>query len=517
MSKTCYSGYMHRFSRRFVVLTCLIIGAFFAHPAAAAQASCPDVANPDRQTLVNAAYLAIWGRDARCDELAYHVTKETSLKKLRSWLRSRAEAWYADLSAGPLKGQTVSTGRHEWFFVSGGELHRIPDWPTALAWGLLIDDRREIPIGMTDAFYRLAPLGRPLNFSDGPYAAAIHNMWKKRKTLPSSLPPRLKNEISRLSDNGSYGNIFLINTYVPRSGNDASAKLLDWAWLAGNPANFRIAFFGDQGNTSNSQRVLNLVRNEKADMAIHLGDFDYKDDPDAWDALVTQVLGENFPYFALIGNHDVAAWAGYQQKIVERIARIPDAACTGDLGVKASCRFRNMSFVLSGVGTLGSDHEAFLTSSLSAFPSSWKICAWHKDQRLMQVGEKGDEVGWDAYDICRRAGAIIATAHEHSYSRTYLLSNFSQQTVASTSSTLALRPGYSFAFVAGLGGHSIREQNDALAANPWWAAVDTATQNAAYGALFCDMNLDGNPYRASCYFKNIRDEVRDRFEMTRQP
>ena len=41
---------------------------------------------------------------------------------------------------------------------------------------------------------------------------------------------------------------------------------------------------------------------------IHLGDFDYDDDPEAWDSLISEVLGEDFPYFAAIGNHDEDVW-----------------------------------------------------------------------------------------------------------------------------------------------------------------------------------------------------------------
>src|SRR5216110_1631698 len=40
----------------------------------------------------------------------------------------------------------------------------------------------------------------------------------------------------------------------------------------------------------------------------------------------------------------------------------------------------------------------------------WKICSWHKNQRVMQVGGKADEMGWRVYETCKDHGAIIATA-----------------------------------------------------------------------------------------------------------
>src|SRR5207247_683673 len=108
-------------------------------------------------------------------------------------------------------------------------------------------------------------------------------------------------------------------------------------------------------------------------------------------------------------------------------------------------------------------------------------------------------------------------AHEHSYSRTYLLSSCRDQTVASTASTLILSrddpstpadEGRSFVFVSGLGGKSIRSQ---LLDGPWWASVDTSTQGANYGALFGVFDYQGDPAVAHFYFKEIGGRVVDDF------
>ena len=40
-------------------------------------------------------------------------------------------------------------------------------------------------------------------------------------------------------------------------------------------ANFRVAFIGDQGLNSNSIAVLNLIKDEGAQMVLHQGDLDY--------------------------------------------------------------------------------------------------------------------------------------------------------------------------------------------------------------------------------------------------
>lgn len=273
----------------------------------------------------------------------------------------------------------------------------------------------------------------------------------------------------------------------------------------------KVAFIGDQGLGADAEAVLKLIKKENADFVLHQGDFDYYDDPAAWDEQINSVLGEDFPYFASIGNHELENWPAYQKKLKQRLARIKGADCSGDLGVNSACHFKDLFFVLSGVGTWGENHEKYLERSLKQSKANWEICSWHKNQRLMQVENKKDEVGWAAYEICRKAGAIIATGHAHTYSRTYLMNDFQNQRIASVSNILNIDYGKTFAFVSGLAGKSIRAENPELAAKPWWAKVYTKDQNAQYGALFCVFNYQGHEDKAHCYFRNISGDVIDEF------
>jgi len=50
----------------------------------------------------------------------------------------------------------------------------------------------------------------------------------------------------------------------------------------------------------------------------------------------------------------------------------------------------------------------------------------------MQVGSKPNETGWLAYEECRKGGAIIVTAHEHSYERTKTLISIENQIIDPT-------------------------------------------------------------------------------------
>ena len=288
--------------------------------------------------------------------------------------------------------------------------------------------------------------------------------------------------------------------------------------IEGNPVppGIKIAFIGDQGTTNSAIAVLELIKDEGADIVLHQGDFDYQNDPYNWMKQIDNTLGRTFPYFASVGNHDIPAWKGYQSKLLSRLSQVEEAHCTGNFGVNSACTYKGIFFVLSGIGTLGLDHVKYLREALAHSNADWKICSWHKNQRLMQVGGKDDEVGWHAYEECRLAGAIIATGHEHSYSRTHLMSSFEFQTIADTSNHLVLSKGKSFAFVSGLGGLSIRPQVDGLGANPWWASVYTTDENAQFGALFCSFNLNNNKKYAECYFKDIDGNIVDSFSLTSQ-
>ena len=76
----------------------------------------------------------------------------------------------------------------------------------------------------------------------------------------------------------------------------------------GVPPNLTIAFIGDQGLRADSRAVLALVR-DRADAVFHQEDFDYSDNPQAWEDQINQILGPNFPYFASVGNHASTARA----------------------------------------------------------------------------------------------------------------------------------------------------------------------------------------------------------------
>ena len=97
-----------------------------------------------------------------------------------------------------------------------------------------------------------------------------------------------------------------------------------------------------------------------------------------------------------------------------------------------------------------------------------------------------------------------------------------QQTVSETwpdPDVVRVEPGETFVFVSGLGGRSIRDQKRCLpmeypyGCNGEWASIYTRDQDAKPGALFITFHVDDDPRKAEGYFKNIEDEIIDRFNV----
>jgi hypothetical protein len=279
----------------------------------------------------------------------------------------------------------------------------------------------------------------------------------------------------------------------------------------------KIAFFGDQGLSSASEKLLSQIREWDPHCIVHLGDFDYNDSPILFQSLIYSKLGRsNFPYLGLIGNHEVEYWNEYEKVLVDLLKNGHFSQnCRGQYGVNMVCNINGVIIVLSGVGTLGKDHAKFIDDALSANPSSFKICSWHKNQHAYQLGNKPDETGYGVYEICRKHGAIIATAHHHTYGRTFVMSNFENQTIASNrdASHLNIKPGETFTFHAGTGGRDLKRWKHGLEKNEWWASVASRDNGLNFGALYCKFFTDDSSEKAKCKYVDIDGNEFDRFHI----
>lgn len=284
------------------------------------------------------------------------------------------------------------------------------------------------------------------------------------------------------------------------------------------PQDYKIAFVGDTGSGDNFQDVLDLISSEGADLVLHQGDMDYIEDEAGSILFQARVLSTlpDTPYLGSDGNHDNWEWyIDFFNDQLESIGKGHKDVTTSNYTVI----HHGIRFVFSEEG----GNDEFIDASLRNDDQLWKICSWHKNQTAMQVGNKNNGQGWGDYEVCQQYGAIIATAHEHSYSRTRTLSDVVNQIVdvdCGAADEVCVEPGMTFVFVNGLGGKSIRTQQRCFPStfpygcNGEWASIYSADQGAEYGVLFIEFYVDGNPNKASAYFKNISGTIIDQFTIT---
>jgi len=306
----------------------------------------------------------------------------------------------------------------------------------------------------------------------------------------------------------------------------------------------KMAFLGDSGMDDSFVSVLDLIAAEQPDIVFHQGDFDYGSgaprviDPSGFFSLVDNHLGTSIPYLGSVGNHDARCWpltsssescanSSFAAQLTAEMNQsllTPDDANLDDQ--MYAVVYENVRIVFVGQEEDASSQAAyvnFIESQLAAATEPWKICSWHKNYRSLQVGTKDGEISSEIYDACRRHGALIATAHHHSYARTKTLTCMRDTTLDSACDTpdkACVAPGHSFVFVSGLGGRGTYTQTRCLPGgsdncDSVWASVYSRTQDAQYGALFLTLNVNGDINKGHGYFKNIDQVTVDTFDIER--
>ena len=220
------------------------------------------------------------------------------------------------------------------------------------------------------------------------------------------------------------------------------------------PPNTTIAFVGDSGLRDTADEIYRLMRGEGVSAVVLNGDMDYRADPVGWIARFEAGMGKGMPLFTTVGNHDTRNWVDYQEATLNHWRYVNGSTttmgmavatgagagtgfgagagtgagmrgsseCRGSVGVKEVCTHQGLGLLLSGAGSgcggLQETHTAFFTETLDEFARNkvrWPLCIFHQNVKAMQLGSKGDVVGWDKYDACLKRGAMIITAHDHTY------------------------------------------------------------------------------------------------------
>lgn len=289
--------------------------------------------------------------------------------------------------------------------------------------------------------------------------------------------------------------------------------------ISNTPVNYTVAFFGDQGINNNAVAVMNMIKDEGADMIMHAGDLDYIGEPDEWVAQIALVFPDDFPYFAVFGDKEEGSLtgSGSYQEVCETRMNLIGVPWDGSLGIQSSFTYNGIFFLQTAPGVAGSNHDTYIRNQLAANNNIWRVSVWHKNMRDLSPGLIGSSIGWDIYRESRQAGVFIITGDDHIYGRSHLLSSMENQVIASTSDTLVLvkddpatseDEGRSFVAVSGLGGRGINDQRNF---DPVWASVYSRSQSARPGALFGVFNYNGQADLARFYFKDIDGNIPDSF------
>lgn len=247
--------------------------------------------------------------------------------------------------------------------------------------------------------------------------------------------------------------------------------------------NVTVAFLADQGTSENAVEVLRLVRAHGAELVVHQGDLSYGAVAEEWDEMYSRVLGRHFPLVAAFGNHDRPYMDEFQMVFDRRTALSEGLQWEGCKGVRSRAAFKGLELLQVSVGVLpgsnrppewGEDGEAFreeqhgfLQQQLhckeeerqQTGQSRWTICSFHSFSPTDgSIGGKDVEM---ALRACSESGAVIFTAHAHTYRRFYPFphSNSEEKTIkVRNNQLLHIRPGTTVQMVVGLGGDSVEEE-----------------------------------------------------------
>src|SRR3990167_8252716 len=83
---------------------------------------------------------------------------------------------------------------------------------------------------------------------------------------------------------------------------------------------FKVAFTGDTGAGANFKSVLNLIKQEGAQLVLHQDDYGYSASAAQWQTAEESVLGANFPYLGSDGNHE--NWSDYAPFMKDRVSKM---------------------------------------------------------------------------------------------------------------------------------------------------------------------------------------------------
>jgi hypothetical protein len=277
----------------------------------------------------------------------------------------------------------------------------------------------------------------------------------------------------------------------------------------------KIAILWDQSsNSSDSQKCLQMVKSEWAELIIHNWDFNYN--WDARDKMATKYLWANFPIIWTVWNHDIGKWWWYA-KMLERRANASGLKCSWWLYWKKTvCDYKSVRIVTAGPWFSGWGNASFIRDAFKNDNHPWRICHWHYTMPELQTNSKKSRTIWrDIFEAARENWCITTIGHEHAYARTHLLSNMQAQTVVWSNSPYLIKPWQIIHLLVWSSGKRLRPlgsrwKRKNSKGQVYWAKVLTSNNWEKWKwVLFCDINWK----KADCYFKSVTWQIVDRFSL----
>ena len=272
----------------------------------------------------------------------------------------------------------------------------------------------------------------------------------------------------------------------------------------------KICFMGDSAVGSNATATHNTCVAAGAEAIVHTGDLDYQNSPTNWENFINARVGQNFPYFYVLGNHDTGQASGYRANAEARFNRL-GITWNGTLTSHCAFDWRGIRFIMTTPGLGDATAATYIRDQAAATTAPWVISVFHEQMARMQVGNKGDSTGWAVFEEGRLQGVTTWNGHEHSYGRTHLLSDMDTQVISDNVSPYSIARGTSMVIQTGSGGSSLRSFGP-YANEPYWASKF----NTNYGVNICTFGAAGDPRRADCVFRDITGVDRDSWTMFSQ-
>eukprot|EP01060_Flectonema_neradi_P034894 TRINITY_DN625_c0_g1_i4.p1 TRINITY_DN625_c0_g1~~TRINITY_DN625_c0_g1_i4.p1 ORF type:complete len:540 (+),score=115.75 TRINITY_DN625_c0_g1_i4:97-1620(+) len=305
-----------------------------------------------------------------------------------------------------------------------------------------------------------------------------------------------------------------------------TSRLVTSLCLAGVTESLKIGFVGDSGYGSDAANTYDIMRDRGVDLVLQNGDYDYRNDHSGWgDFLDTNWHDKGKKHVLMsAGNHDIERnFDNYRSQLLSRLSRELESNCKGrkgkdfkdDYGRWGNCVLDDVRIVLLGWSEMKDDLDeavSFIKDSFTGTPEHWRICMWHRPEGTYNPGDRhtSDYDSFPAYEACREHGALTFSGHTHLYSRSKLMSSYSDFTVSplDDSDRLRLTCGTSFALINGMAGKGPDDPGKYFGERHFRKSY-TTDDGRDNGAVVCEFPDNGGV--ASCDFF-VGDAPGDRFD-----